>query len=73
MIVVTRNGKRTVYTGWQAWLISAVAFAVLLLVFAMAAAFLLGFAITLWVLLVLAIPAMLVVSAVTHLLPNLRR
>lgn len=73
MIVVTRNGQRTVYQGWQAWLISAVAFAVLLLVFAVTAAFLLGFAITLWVLLVLALPAILIVTVVMHILSNGRR
>jgi hypothetical protein len=70
MIVVTRNGKRTIYTGWQAWLIRAVAFAVVLLVFAATATFLLGIAITLSLLLLLAIPAMLVVMAVMNVLPN---
>jgi hypothetical protein len=73
MIEVTRNGKSTVYTGWQAWLISAVAFAVLLLVFAITATFVLGFAITLSLLLLLAFPAMLVVMVVTNILPNRQR
>ena len=56
MIVITRNGKTTVITGWRAWLVGAAAFAFLtvllfLIVFLMA-----GVAITVGAVLLIVVP-----------------
>lgn len=56
MIVITRNGKTTVITGWRAWLVGAAAFAGLtvllfLIVFLMA-----GVAITVGAVLLIVVP-----------------
>ena len=56
MIVITRNGKTTVITGWWAWLVGAAAFAFLtvllfLIVFLMA-----GVAITVGAVLLIVVP-----------------
>ena len=56
MIVITRNGRTTVITGWRAWLVGAAAFAGLtvllfLIVFLMA-----GVAITVGAVLLIVVP-----------------
>ena len=56
MIVITRNGRTTVLTGWRAWLAGAAIFAATLILFAFIAFVLLGVAITVWAVLFLAVP-----------------
>jgi hypothetical protein len=72
MIVITTNGKTTVYKGWRAWLLGAVAFVAVMLLFALTTVFLLGFAITLGLLMLLAVPAMIVVAGIAALLGRRR-
>lgn len=62
MIVVTRNGKTTVITGWKAWLIGAAAVAVTWLVLAGIVVVMIGAAITAGLFLLLAIPALALVA-----------
>ncbi len=64
MIVITRNGKSTVITGWRAWLLGATAFAVAWLLLIALTFIWIGTAITLGLLLLLALPALLVVGVV---------
>ena len=47
MIVITRNGKTTVITGWRAWLVGTVVFLAAWLVFAVLVFFWIGAALTL--------------------------
>ena len=62
MIVITRNGKTTVITGWRAWVISAVAIAATWLVLALIVFFMIGAAVTVGLFLLLAIPAVVLVG-----------
>lgn len=62
MIVITRNGKTTVITGWRAWVISAVAIAAAWLVLALIVFFMIGAAVTIGLFLLLAIPAVVLVG-----------
>lgn len=62
MIVITRNGKTTVITGWRAWIISAVAIAAAWLVLALIVFFMIGAAVTIGLFLLLAIPAVVLVG-----------
>ncbi len=62
MIVITRNGETTVYTGWKAWLILAVSLLVAWGLIALFVVLFMGVAITVGVLLLLLIPALLVVG-----------
>jgi len=64
MIVITRNGKTTVITGWRAWLISAAAFVGLtallfLIVFLMA-----GVAVTVGAVLLIVVPVAIGVALI---------
>ena len=61
MIVISRNGTTTVYRGWRAWLMGAVAFLAAWLLLALVAFVVVGVAITAGLLLFLALPAMLAV------------
>ena len=65
MFVITRNGKSTVYTGWQAWLLGALALMAVWLVFAFIAFFVIGLAVTVGFVVLLAVPAIIVVAAVS--------
>ena len=56
MIVVTRNGRTTVLTGWRAWLVGAVAFVVSFLLLAVVTFFVLGIAITVGAFLLILVP-----------------
>ncbi len=62
MIVVTRNGKTTVLTGWRAWLAGAAIFAAIALLLALIAFVVLGFAITLGAVLLIVVPVALGVA-----------
>jgi hypothetical protein len=65
MIVIYRNGQRTVVTGWRAGLL-ALAAAVFLVVIACLA---LGFALTLMTLFIFGLPIAIVLALIMHLWP----
>jgi len=62
--VITWNGKAHVYTGWREWLLLAAALAVSWLVLALIAFVMVGFAVTIGVMLLLVVPAVVLVTAV---------
>lgn len=62
MIVITRNGKTTVIDGWREWIVRAVVFVVTLLLLAAVVFLMLGLAVTLGAVLMIAIPAAIVVA-----------
>ena len=68
MIVITRNGRTTVVTGWKAWLIGAAAVTVAWLVLAGFVFFMAGAAITLGLVMLLAIPALALVALVSGMM-----
>ncbi len=68
MIVLNINGKRTVVTGWRAWLVYAAATLVMLVFFAVLAFLFIGFSLTIGVALLLIIPAVGVVALVGALI-----
>jgi hypothetical protein len=72
MIVVTRNGKTTVVTGWRAWLVSvAVLVAAVALLFVMAFV-VLGVAITVGAVLLIVVPVVAGVAILASLLRSPR-
>jgi hypothetical protein len=60
MIVIYRNGVPTVITGWRAWLIMLVA----ALAFVVIAGLVLGVALTVWTVLLFALPLMIVLGLI---------
>jgi hypothetical protein len=67
MIVVTRNGRTTVVTGWRAWLVSAaVSVAAVALLFVIAFA-VLGVAITVGAVLLIVVPVAVGVAILASL------
>jgi hypothetical protein len=62
MIVITRNGRTTVITGWREWLIRIVVFLTAALLLALIAFLLLGVAVTVGAMLMIVIPAAIVVA-----------
>lgn len=56
MIVIYRNGTRTVITGWRAWLIMLVA----ALAFVAVAGLVLGIALTVWTVMLFALPVAII-------------
>jgi hypothetical protein len=64
MIVIQRNGKTTVVTGWQAWLLGAAAFAVTTVVLAFVFFVLLGVAITVWAALLIVVPVLIGIALI---------
>ncbi|MBU1211154.1 MAG: hypothetical protein KJ587_07770 [Alphaproteobacteria bacterium] len=62
MLVIVRNGKRTVYTGWRAWLILGALLIVAWLAFALIAFVFVGIAITAGIMFLLLVPALFVVA-----------
>lgn len=67
MIVITRNGKTTVVTGWRAWLIGAVVCVATTAVLALGAILMLGFALTATMLLFIAVPVAVGVALILSL------
>ena len=59
MIVIPRNGKTTVLTGWRAWLTGAAIFVGAVLMFAFIVFILLGVAITVGTVLLIVVPVAL--------------
>jgi hypothetical protein len=62
VIVITRNGRTTVITGWREWLVRAVMFVATMLVLAILAFVLLGLAVTLGAIAMIVIPAAIIVA-----------
>jgi hypothetical protein len=61
MIVIYRNGVPTVITGWRAWLIMLAA----ALAFVVIVGLVLGVALTVWTVLLFALPVMILFGLVT--------
>jgi len=64
MIVISRNGTTTVYTGWRAWLIAALMAIAIFGCLVLTCVFLLGFALTLRVVLLLVVPAVVIAGMI---------
>lgn len=56
MLVITRNGKTTILTGWRAWLAGCAIFAATSLVFFLIVFVLLGVAVTVGAVLLIVVP-----------------
>lgn len=67
MIVISRNGKTTVITGWRAWLIGAVVCVVTTAAVALVAFLMLGIALTVTMLLFIAVPVVIGVALLASL------
>jgi hypothetical protein len=72
MIVITRNGETTVYTGWRAWLIVGLASIVAAAVIVVVAFLMLGLAITLAAILLFVVPVAIVLALVASRLQSNR-
>jgi hypothetical protein len=68
MIVISRNGKTTLISGWRAWLVGALVFGVTTTLVALCAVLVLGIALTLTMLLFIAVPVAIGVALLTSLL-----
>lgn len=62
MIVITRNGKTTVLTGWREWLARAIVFVAVILLLAILVFVMLGLAVTIGAIAMIVIPAALIVA-----------
>ena len=62
MIVITRNGKTTVITGWRAWMLGAGVFVATTVLVALVAVLVLGIALTVTTLLFIVIGVALIAS-----------
>ena len=67
MIVITRNGRTTVLTGWRAWLVGTVVFVVSFLLLAIITFFVLGIAITVGAVLLILLPLAIGVALLASL------
>jgi hypothetical protein len=67
MLVIERNGRTTVITGWRAWLVAAVLFVGLTLLMAVIAFVVLGVAITLGAVLLIIVPVAIGVAIIASL------
>ena len=67
MIVISRNGKTTVVTGWRAWLVGAVVCVVTTAVVAAVVFLMLGIALTVTMLLFIAVPVVIGVALLASL------
>jgi hypothetical protein len=68
VIVITRNGKTTVLTGWRAWLAGALAFLAAVLLLAFVTFVLLGVAITVGAVLLIVVPVVIGLAILASLL-----
>lgn len=64
MIVITRNGKTTVLTGWRAWLVGGTLFVVLGLVALLVTFVMLGVAVTVTAVLLAVVPVAIGVALI---------
>jgi hypothetical protein len=65
MLVITRNGKTNVYTGWRAWLLLALAFVIAWGLLTITAAVFVGVALSVGLLMLLLIPAAIIVALIS--------
>jgi hypothetical protein len=65
-IVIERDGKTVVITGWRAWLLAAVAVVVTTAVFAALAFLVLGIAVSVIAFLLIVMPAVVIVALVVR-------
>jgi hypothetical protein len=74
MIVITRNGRTIVLTGWRAWLAGAALFVAATLVIAVVLFVMLGIAVTIGAVLLIVVPVAIGIALLASLLhrPNLR-
>jgi len=70
MIVISRNGKTTVIRGWRAWLAGALVFGVTTTLLALGAILALGIALTLTMLIFIAVPVAIGVALLGSLLQS---
>jgi hypothetical protein len=73
MLVIQRNGRTTVITGWRAWLLAAALFVGLTLLLAVIAFLVLGVAITLGAVLLIVVPVAVGVAILASLFQPRRR
>ena len=73
MLVIQRNGRTTVITGWRAWLLAGALFVGLTLLFAVIAFLVLGIAITLVAVLLIVVPVAVGVALLASLFQPRRR
>lgn len=67
MLVIQRNGRTTVITGWRAWFATVVLFVGLTLLMALFAFVLLGVAVTLGAMLLIIVPVAIAVAIIASL------
>ena len=67
MIVIQRNGRTTVITGWRAWLLAVLLFVGLTLLMAVIAFVVLGIAVTLGAVLLIVVPVAIGVAIIASL------
>jgi hypothetical protein len=67
MIVITRNGKTTVISGWRAWLVGALVFGLTTILVALFAFLALGVALTLTMFVFIAVPVAIGVGLLASL------
>lgn len=72
MIVIERNGKSTVITGWRAWLIGAAVFVGVSALLAFFAFVLLGVAITVGAVLLIVVPVVIGIAILASLFRSAR-
>ena len=72
MIVITQNGTTRIHTGWRAWLLAAVVSLAVFLLFVSVSVLLLGFAVSVGLLMMLLVPTVMVVAAISALLGQRR-
>jgi uncharacterized MnhB-related membrane protein len=68
MLVIQRNGRTTVITGWRAWLLAGLMLVALTLLLAVVAFVVLGVAITVGAVLLIALPVAIGVAILASLL-----
>jgi Flp pilus assembly protein TadB len=68
MLVVNKNGKTTVITGWRAWALGALVALGLIVVFYVVLFFMLGIAVTLGVVLAIAVPVLVLGALISSAL-----
>jgi len=67
MIVISRNGKTTVISGWRAWLVGAAVFAVAAILVALFAFLALGIALTVTLFVFIAVPVAIGIALIASL------
>ena len=72
MIVITRNGKTTVISGWRAWLIGVLVFVASTIVLALVAFLVLGIALTATMVLFIAVPVAIGIALIASLFRGAR-